>query len=108
MCRCHRGSWRMVSQEDRIRLLDEALALAIPQSRGWARGQQPANTGNLQYWIEIQSPARPVGRSLRVFLRHDGDVQVEFHIEGRAGSPFEGLFVLETSHEEEAIEQVSR
>ena len=68
----------MVSQEDRIRLLDEALALAMPESREWARGRQTANTDNSEHWIEVRSPARPVARRLRILLRHDGDIQVEF------------------------------
>ena len=98
----------MVTQEDRMRLLDEALALAMPESRGWARGRQMANTDNSEHWIVVRSPARPVARRLRIVLRHDGDIQVEFHIEGKPGSPFEALFVLQAGHEEEAIEHASR
>lgn len=74
----------------------------------WARTQPAPNTGNSGYSIEIQSPVRPVARRLRVHLRHDGDIQAEFHIEGKPGSPFECLFVLQAGHEEEAIERVSR
>jgi hypothetical protein len=42
----------IVSQVDRMRLLDEALAFAMPEPRGWPRGQQPANTGTAGYWID--------------------------------------------------------
>jgi hypothetical protein len=89
------------------RLLDEALARAIPESREWRRGQSPAGTGDFEYWVEVRSPARPTVQRLRILLRHDGDIQVEYHIVGKSGNPFEVLFVLEAGHEKEAITQAS-
>jgi hypothetical protein len=89
------------------RLLDEALARAIPESREWGRGQSPAGTGDFEYWVEVRSPARPTVQRLRILLRHDGDIQVEYHIAEKSGSPFELLFVLEAGHEKEAIKQAS-
>jgi hypothetical protein len=97
----------MVSQEHRKCLLDEALARAIPESRGWTRGQTPAGTAEFQYWIEVRSPVRPTAQRLRILLRHDGDIQVEHYIADKAGSPFEVLFVLAAGKEPEAIEQAS-
>jgi hypothetical protein len=89
------------------RLLDEALARAIPESREWGRGQSPAGTDDFEYWVEARSPARPTVQRLRILLRHDGDIQVEYHIAEKSGSPFELLFVLEAGHEKEAIKQAS-
>jgi hypothetical protein len=88
-------------------LLDEALARTIPESREWARGQSPAGRDESEYWVEVQSPARPTVQHLRILLRHDGDVQVEYHDAKKSGSPFELLFILEAGHEEEAIKQAS-
>jgi hypothetical protein len=89
------------------RLLDKALARAIPESREWRRGQSPADTGDFEYWVEVRSPARPTIQHLRILLRHDGDIQVEYHDANKYGSPFELLFILEAGHEEEAIKQAS-
>src|SRR5579862_2647853 len=96
----------MVNEHIR-RLLDKALAHAIPESRDWTRGQSPAGTGDFEYWVEVRSPARPTVQHLRIFLRHDGDIQVEYHDASKSGSPFELLFILEAGHEEEAIKQAS-
>jgi len=49
-----------------------------------------------------------MARRLRIVLRDDGDIQVEFHIDGKPGSPFENLFLLQAGHEEQAIEGMSR
>jgi hypothetical protein len=95
-------------QEDKIRLMDESLVRALPESHGWARGRWTAGTDGFGYWIEVESRARPIVRRLRIVLRHDGDIQVEFHIDGKPGSPFECLFVLQAGDEEQAIEDVSR
>jgi len=89
------------------RLLDQALARAIPESREWRRGQSAAGTGDFEYWVEVRSPARPTVQGLRILLRHDGDIQVGYHVAGKSGSPFEVLFVLEAGHEKEAIKQAS-
>src|ERR1700745_317664 len=96
----------MVNEHIR-RLLDEALAHAIPESREWTRGQVPADSLEFEYWVEVRSPTRPTVQHLRILLRHDGDIQVEYHDANKSGSPFELLFILEAGHEEEAIKQVS-
>jgi hypothetical protein len=98
----------MVNQQDRKRLLDEVLARAIPESREWARGLSPSDIGEFQYWVEVRSPARPTAQHLNILLRHDGDIQVEYYIAEKSGSPFELLFVPEAGKEEEAIKQASR
>ena len=61
----------------------------------------------LSIGVEVRSPARPTVQHLRILLRHDGDIQVEYHDANKSGSPFELLFILEAGHEEEAIKQVS-
>lgn len=45
-------------------------------------------------------------KRIRVVLRPDGDVQVEFHLPGRAGSPFEQLFVLPPDEKESAVDDI--
>lgn len=89
-------------------LLDQPLARAIPDSRGWTRRQTPADSHEFEYWVEVRSPTRPTVQRLRILLRHDGDIQVKYHIAGKSGSPFELLFVLEAGHEEEAIKRASQ
>ena len=96
----------MISQEAKKRLLDEALARTIPQSREWVRQQE--NTGDSGYWVEVQAPAQPIARHLTIVLRHDGDIQIEYHLAGKPSSPFEYLISLEPGHEEQAIEVASR
>jgi hypothetical protein len=101
----------MFSQADRVHLLDDAIARAVPGSRAWFRGQPPASSGFIgesDYRIEVQSPLRPATQRLVVYLRHDGDIQVEYHIADKRGTPFETLFVLSPGHEATAIEEVSR
>jgi hypothetical protein len=42
-----------------------------------------------------------------ILLRHDGDIQVEYHIANKKGTPFEALFPLSKGQEAEVIENVS-
>lgn len=103
--------YRLISQGDRIRLVNEALAREAPDSNRWARGNSPATSdfrGQSLYWIEVRSPLRPAVQRLNILLRHDGDIQVEYHIGGKRGSPFEMLFVLEEGQESAGIEGVAR
>ncbi|OLB34055.1 MAG: hypothetical protein AUH11_19420 [Acidobacteria bacterium 13_2_20CM_57_17] len=97
----------MIKQEDRIRLLDDALFRAIPESREWTRGGSPGPSDGSQYWIEVRSPLRPAAQRLSVLLRHDGDIQIEYHITAKRGSPFEVLIVLAEGREVAAIEEAS-
>jgi hypothetical protein len=46
-------------------------------------------------------------KRLAVVVRPDGDVQVEFHVPGRPGSPFEALFTIPTGAEENAAREIS-
>ena len=88
-------------------LLDQALARAIPDSRGWTRRQTPADSHEFEYWVEVRSPTRPTVQRLRILLRHDGDIQVEYHVADKSGSPFELLLILEAGHDEETIKGAS-
>ena len=100
----------MVTQQDRARLLDEALAKVVPESPRWVRGTSaviPGASFKPQCWIEITSPVQPESQRLVALLRHDGDIQVEYHIATKSGSPFEVLFPLPENQEAEVIEQVS-
>jgi len=97
----------MVNQEERIRLLEDALSRAIPESHAWARGKLPSFSGGPEFWTEARSPLRPTIQCLKVVLRWDGDIQVEYHIAGKTGSPFEALFPLPPGEEAEVIGAVS-
>ena len=100
----------MISQEDRIRLIDDALARRVPESSGWTRRSSPATSdsrGESEYRIEVCSPLRPAVQRLNILLRHDGDIHVEYHITDKRGSPFEMLIVLEQGQEAAAIEEAS-
>lgn len=101
----------MIRQEDRIRLLDDALAREVPDSRERARERSLTDSGSsrqLEYWIEFPSLLRPTAQRLVVLLRRDGDMQVEYHIADKVGSPFEMLFDVRDGQERSAIEEVSR
>ena len=49
----------------------------------------------------VEGPKR-----IAVVIRPDGDIQVEFHIDGRSGSPFEALFAVPEGSEESAAGEV--
>lgn len=75
------------------------------------RGNPPASSdfrGHALYWIEVRSPLRPAAQRLNILLRHDGDIQVEYHIRGKRGSPFEMLFVIAEGQEAVGIEGMAR
>jgi hypothetical protein len=57
--------------------------------------------------IEVQSPIRPTVQRWNIQLRHDGDIQVEYHNTDKRGSPFEMLFVFAEGQEASAIEAAS-
>jgi len=75
----------MLSQEKRAHLLDEALSkISVP----WRR---ESFAEPLELLMEVVSPTRPDQQRLVVLLRRDGDIQVEYHVAGKRGSPFELL-----------------
>jgi hypothetical protein len=85
------------------------LRKVLPDSESWApQSHTPGHTEDgREYWFEISArPPRP--QRLVVLLRRDGDLQVEYHIEGRRGSPFEALFIIPDSGEEAAFGEVAR
>jgi len=101
----------LISQEHRKRLIDDALARRIPESSGWTRESFPVKSdsrGESEYGIEVRSPLRPAVQRLYILLRHDGNVQVEYHISNKRGSPFEVLIGLPEGEEAAAIEEASR
>ena len=97
----------MYSQEDRIRLLDDALLRAIPESGAWARGEAQRVSGISQYWIEVRSPLRPSAQRLNILLRHEGEIQIEYHFTLKSGSPFEMLVPLAAGRELAGIEEAA-
>jgi hypothetical protein len=93
----HARIQRLISQDDRMRLIDDALARSVPESSGWTRERSPATPrfrGESEYRIEIRSPLGPAVRRLNILLRHDGDIQVEYHVVDKRGSPFKMHIVL--------------
>jgi hypothetical protein len=101
-----------VTQEERLKCLQSALAEVLPESMSWVpRSSNPpqgSSHGEREYSFDITSPARPDHQSLVVLLRSDGDIQVEYHMAGVEGSPFEALFSISEGQEAEAIGEVAR
>jgi hypothetical protein len=98
-----------VLQESKARILDEVLAKRLPESRSWPRCHLPMGQvlkdEQRSTWIEIPSPVRPDEQRLCIHLRHDGDIQVEYYLEGKQ-FPREWLFILPEGEERGAIESV--
>ena len=91
-----------MNNQDRWRILAAALASVLPESRSWSRGATDGSESQgspQEHWIEVESPIRAGTQRLAVRLRHDGDIQVEYHIAGRRGTPFEALFVVPEGQE---------
>ena len=97
----------MFDQEDRIRLLDDALLRAIPESVAWARGRTSGRSSQPQYWIKVRSPLRPSTQHLNILLRHDAEIQIEYHFTVKSGSPFEMLIPLAAGRELAGFEEAS-
>lgn len=82
--------------------LDEALStVAI-----WNR--HPDHTVQPEACWETTSRVGVEERCLTVLLRDDGDIQVEFHVPSKRGTPFEVLFVFEPSQTAATVEEVRR
>ncbi len=77
--------------DDRLRLLDQALAQRVPQSTTWPRFQRAFAAPNpgTDFWIEHPPLDQNADQHLVVLLRRDGAVQVEWHVTEKRGSPFE-------------------
>src|SRR5215470_16193361 len=93
------------NEVERSRFIEDALARHIPESRAWTRH---AASDKSEYWIDVPSPPRRTGPGLRIRLRRDGDVQVEYHIASKRGSPFEMFFVVDQGAEAAPTEAVAR
>lgn len=72
-----------------MQLRDKLLAALTP----------PITPGAVGEWAEGR-------KRLSVVVRPDGDVQVEFHVRGRRGSPFEALFTVTEGSEEAAGDEI--
>ena len=100
-----------MTQETRLHRLQAELLEILPESAAWIpqshRPEIAPSNGDREYWFEVPSP-RSGDRHLVVLLRRDGDVQVEYHIAGRQGSPFECLFLISANEEDEALREVAR
>jgi hypothetical protein len=94
-----------VIQEDRLKHLENALAHVLPGYRA-SRSESPVSSSSRDYWFEVPSPLRPELQRLVILLRSDGDIQVEYHVAGKPGSPFEELFDVPAGQEMPAIEEV--
>lgn len=78
-------------------MLDQALAHSIPESVEWKREifpPHPKVRGESTYYIQVDSPTRPEEQKLALELRYDGDIQVEYHMKGDRGSPYETFFPI--------------
>jgi hypothetical protein len=99
-----------VSHDERRKLLEHALADVLPDPPGWTSGSvDPADPdGAPDHWLEVASPVRPDVQQLVVLLRRDGDIQVEYHVAEKRGSPFEALFLAPDHQEGLVIDAVAR
>ena len=91
-----------MTHEERWLLLVAALASALPESREWDRVPPSEGSGDgptPDSWLDVPSATRPKEQSLTVRLRSDGDLQVEYHVAGRRGTPFEALFPVPPGEE---------
>ena len=61
----------------------------------------PRVPGLIREWTEES-------KRLRVVVREDGDVDVEFHVRGRRGTPFEAHYVVPKGEEEEAAAEIAQ
>ncbi len=59
----------------------------------------PITPGVVEEWAEGS-------KRLTVAVRPDGDAQVELHLPGRRGSPFEALFIIAEGSEEAAVDEI--
>jgi hypothetical protein len=98
----------VATQQERMRILDDMLARLIPESRTWERKRYPRDTvaREVTYCIEAASPAQLRDRSMVIHLRHDRDIQVEYHIDGERKRPFETFFLLPAGEEKDAIASI--
>ncbi|HUR93884.1 MAG TPA: hypothetical protein VMY76_04845 [Gemmatimonadales bacterium] len=98
-----------MNQEERLSLLEEALARRLPGQGQWQSVDRGQDTTELEeareYQYEIRSD-RSEAQRLVVLLRSDGAVQVEYHAE-KPGSPFEALFPVDDGKEAATVEQVA-
>ena len=60
----------------------------------------PPSNATIQEWSK--GP-----KQLRIELRADGDIQVEFHVAAKGGSPFEAMFAIPDGEEEPASEDIA-
>jgi hypothetical protein len=76
--------------DDRSRLLDESLIRRFPEAGQWQRFQQAFDDPpGIDSWAEYPTLEKRGDQHLVVLLRRDGAVQVEWHVRGKRGSPFE-------------------
>jgi hypothetical protein len=80
-----------MTTDDASTLLDEALARRIPESRDWVRGQQTFGNPKpgTDFWVEFPPINQKEKQHIVILLRRDGAVQIEWHVTGKRGSPFE-------------------
>src|SRR5438876_11824519 len=89
--------------KDRLSPLSIALRRRIPGSDAWISVRLPE--GGCAASIQVPAPETAPDRHLVIHLRPDGDLQVEFHIPKRRGSPFEQLIVIPDEAFEEALDE---
>lgn len=67
----------MITQDERIRILQKAQLQQLPEASNWTRDRWPAGSPPAradEYRIKVSSPARPGKQHLMIVLRHDGDI----------------------------------
>ena|ERR1044071_530696 len=98
----------MLSQAQRAHLLQQALS-EIPVA--WAvttKSDSRSSVELVELRMDLPSPTRPAEQQLAVLLRPDGDIQIEYHVAGQRGSPFEWLLGPCARREQECVTEAKR
>src|SRR5262245_59560198 len=100
----------MVNTDERARLLDETLARRVPNPDQWARFKRSFDgpSAGSEVWVEYPPLDQLQGQHLVVLLRRDGDVQVEWHVSGERGSPFELSMPCDVQPLNEVIDEAAK
>src|SRR5690242_13554434 len=85
--------------------IEAIISEALSTIGTWTRNSEEFGN-HRQVWWETFTRVDVEERRLVVLLRPDGDLQVEFHLPSKAGTPFEILFPLEPEHEATVVREV--
>jgi hypothetical protein len=99
----------MVSPEELQQLAQDALARHLPDSGPWLHSQCHFDTPpGTDVRLEYPPLDQPNRQHLVLLLRRDGAVQVEWHVTGKKGSPFELFLPTDQDSVQAVIENAAQ